>query len=80
MTSSDKPKQKPKPQASAKVRHGKPLDKLIYPRMSLERARELGLIIDPVLIVPPTPSSLSKAERLAALREALRRREKEHRR
>lgn len=56
MTSSDKPK----PQASAKVQHGKPSDNPRFPRMSLEEARKLGIPTDPVLIISPTPRPTSK--------------------
>ena len=50
----------PTRQASAKVQHGIPSENLIYPRMSLERAREVGLNTDPVLIISPTPRTTSK--------------------
>ena len=56
MTSFDKPK----PQASVKLQHGKPSENPRYPRMSLERAKELGLTTEPVLIISPTPRPTSK--------------------
>ena len=56
MTSSDKPK----PQASQKVQNGKPSDNSRFQMMSLERAKELGLTTDPVLITSPTPKTTSK--------------------
>jgi len=50
----------PEKPASTKVQHGEPSKNPIYPTMSLERLKELGLDTGPVLIISPVPRKTSK--------------------